>query len=216
LLKVVKSCYSSTHNAKLLLKVQNTNFLVFLISTLKEEIKAKEDKLERNEQLLATVQTENKKLAEPLRKAREQLVELQRQLGSQEKEKSSLSSAQSKLKASLRKIENLTWEVEVLQQKFDRAVRKYLHLKIRYSKLLDATSKRAPFSGERDEIHSKFSSAILEMQQKSGLKYMILEKKISSMREELNIKEAQLHATSSMASDSRGINYIHHCFCDPR
>ena len=46
-------------------------------STLKEEIKSKEEKLERNEQLLATVQTENKKLAEPLRKAKEQLVELQ-------------------------------------------------------------------------------------------------------------------------------------------
>ena len=49
----------------------------YLYSTLKEEIKSKEEKLERNEQLLATVQTENKKLAEPLRKAKEQLVELQ-------------------------------------------------------------------------------------------------------------------------------------------
>ena len=33
------------------------------------------------------------------------------------------------------------------------------------------------------------------MQQKSSLKYMILEKKISAMREELNVKEAQLHAS---------------------
>ena len=32
------------------------------------------------------------------------------------------------------------------------------------------------------------------MQQKSSLKYMILEKKIITMREELNIKDAQLHA----------------------
>ena len=48
---------------------------------MKEEIKGKEDKLERNEQVLATVQGENKKLAEPLRKAKEQVVELQRQLG---------------------------------------------------------------------------------------------------------------------------------------
>ena len=51
------------------------------------------------------------------------------------------------------------------------------------------------FSGERDEIHAKFSSAIIEMQQKSSLKYMILEKKITAMREELNVKEAQLHAS---------------------
>ena len=139
---------------------------------MKEEIKGKEEKLERNEQLLATVQTENKKLAEPLRKAREQLVELQRQLGSQEKEKSALISAQSKLKSSQKKVENLSWEVEVLKQKYDRALR------------------------ERDEIHERFSSAIIDMQQKSGLKYKILERKIVSMREQLDVKDAQLHATS--------------------
>ena len=72
------------------------------------------------------LKAENKKLAEPLRKAREQLVELQRQLGSQEKEKSSLSAAQSKLKISQKKVESLTWEVEVLHQKFERAIRKSL------------------------------------------------------------------------------------------
>ena len=101
--------------------------------------------MERNEQLLATVQTENKKLAEPLRKAKEQLVELQvhidiiylfitkiiiflhlqRQLGSQEKEKGALISATSKLKVSQKKVESLSWEVEVLQQKYDRAISKY-------------------------------------------------------------------------------------------
>ena len=143
-----------------------------MISTLKEEIKGKEDKLERNEQLLATVQSENKKLAEPLRKAREQLVELQRQLGSQEKEKSALISTQSKLKSSQKKVENLSWEVEVLKQKYERALR------------------------ERDEIHERFSSAIIDMQQKSGLKYKILEKKIVAMREQLDVKDAQIHASS--------------------
>ena len=43
--------------------------------------------------------------------------------------------------------------------------------------------------------YAKFSSTIIEMQQKSSLKYMILEKKITAMREELNVKEAQLHAS---------------------
>ena len=99
-----------------------------MISTLKEEIKSKEDKLERNEQMLATVQQENKKLAEPLKKAREQLAEMQRQLGSQEKEKSNLSTAQSKLKIATKHVENLTWETEVLQQKLDRAVGKNLSM----------------------------------------------------------------------------------------
>ena len=103
-----------------------------LFSTLKEEIKSKEEKLERNEQLLATVQSENKKLAEPLRKAKEQLVELQRQLGSQEKEKGALISATSKLKVSQKKVESLSWEVEVLQQKYDRAISKFFNLCYNY------------------------------------------------------------------------------------
>ena len=53
---------------------------------------------------------------------------------------------------------------------------------------------------ERDQIHEKFSSAILEMQQKSSLKYMILEKKISTMREELDVKDAQLYAAITSSS----------------
>ena len=59
---------------------------------------------------------------------------------------------------------------------------------------------------ERNEIHAKFSESILDMQQKSGLKYMVLEKKITSMREELDIKDAQMHeiVKVSQASD-RGI-----------
>ena len=68
-------------------------------------------------------------------------------------------------------------------------VRKYLILNKKYIVQI------FKFSGERDEIHAKFSSAIIEMQQKSSLKYMILEKKITAMREELNVKEAQLHAS---------------------
>ena len=71
---------------------------------MKEEIKGYEDKLERNEQVLATVQGENKKLSEPLKEARDQVADLQRQLGSQEKEKSALISAQSKLKSTKKKV----------------------------------------------------------------------------------------------------------------
>ena len=46
---------------------------------------------------------------------------------------------------------------------------------------------------ERDAIHEKFSSSILDLQQKSSLKYLILEKKIKAMKDDLNIKDAQLH-----------------------
>ena len=35
---------------------------------------------------------------------------------------------------------------------------------------------------EREEIQERFSTAILEIQQKAGLKYMLLEKKILVLR----------------------------------
>ena len=53
-------------------------------------------------------------------------------------------------------------------------------------------------------MQSKFSEAILEMQQKSGLKYLILEKKISAMKEELDVKEAQLHAVVEHGTTKKG------------
>jgi chromosome segregation ATPase len=90
--------------------------------TLKEEIKTKEDRLERNEHLLSSVQQENKKLAEPLKKAKEELSDLQRQLGSQVKQKSAFVSARAKLKVGDKEMENLKWELEVLEQKYERAV----------------------------------------------------------------------------------------------
>ncbi|TRY67797.1 hypothetical protein TCAL_09933 [Tigriopus californicus] len=152
-----------------------------MISTLKEETKQKDEILERNEQLLGTVQQENKKLVEPLKKAKEELSDLQRQLVLYEKEKSALNNARAKLRSSLKKVEELDWELEVLQQKYDRAI------------------------GERDDIQEKFSNAILELQQKSSLKYLVLERKIDAMKNELDVKEAQLHSVLSDVSNSNTI-----------
>ena len=63
------------------------------------------------------------------------------------------------------------------------------------------------FLAERNEIHAKFSESILDMQQKSGLKYMVLEKKITAMREELDVKDAQMHeiVKASQLSDRGNI-----------
>ena len=40
-------------------------------------------------------------------------------------------------------------------------------------------------SGERDDLHAKFSRSVLELQEKSSLKYAVLEKKILTIRKEL-------------------------------
>ena len=123
---------------------------------------------------------ENKKLAEPLKKAREELTDLKRQLGSQEKQKGALVAARAKLKVSDKDIENLKWELEVLQQKYDRAVGK---LVFKTSMLITLMYINRNFwvliPEERDEIHKEFSSSILDLQQKSGLRYLVLQNKVS-------------------------------------
>ena len=40
------------------------------------------------------------------------------------------------------------------------------------------------------------------MQQKSGLKYMVLEKKITAMREEMDVKDAQMHEIVKVSQSS--------------
>jgi uncharacterized protein involved in exopolysaccharide biosynthesis len=50
------------------------------------------------------------------------LSDLQRQLCSQEKQKSALVAARAKLKVCDKEMENLKWELEVLEQKYERAV----------------------------------------------------------------------------------------------
>ena len=64
---------------------------------------------------------------EPLRKAQEELSDLTRQLGTQEKEKSALIAARVKLKVKQKELLDLKWELEVLEQKYERAKRKFIY-----------------------------------------------------------------------------------------
>ncbi|XP_040573564.1 dynein regulatory complex subunit 4 [Lepeophtheirus salmonis] len=150
-----------------------------MISTLKEEIKTKEDKLDRNEKLLSSIQNENKKLSEPLQRTKEQLNELQRQLGTQEKDKKELISTKSKLKSCQKDLESIKWELDVLHQKYDQVC------------------------GERNQLHENFSSAILEIQRKSSLRHSVLEKKIQDMREDLDIKNTLLRKSEGTFSKGK-------------
>ena len=56
------------------------------------------------------------------------------------------------------------------------------------------------FPGDRDDLHEKFSSSVLDLQQKSGLKYAVLERKIVSLRTELDVRDAQLQTVLTQPS----------------
>ena len=85
----------------------------------------------------------------------------------------------------------MIWNIEILEYERNTICSLYLRFKLF-------------FAVDRNEIQSKFSNAILEMQQKSGLKYMVLEKKIAAMREELDIKDAHLHQLSHSDKSGQG------------
>lgn len=54
--------------------------------------------------------------------------------------------------------------------------------------------------GERDDLHDKFVSAVLDLQQKAGMKNMILEKKLVSLEEMLEKRDVQLAEAMSAAN----------------
>ena len=56
---------------------------------------------------------------------------------------------------------------------------------------------------ERDELYSRFVTAIGEVQQKSGLKNVLLEKKLASIHADLEKKEDQFKRVMSADSQKR-------------
>ncbi|CAF4365400.1 unnamed protein product, partial [Adineta steineri] len=71
---------------------------------------------------------------------------------------------------------NSQWEYEVLLQRFE-IIQK-----------------------ERDDLYNKFIKAINEVQQKSSLKNLLLEKKLSTLADSLEKKEAQLNEVLSASN----------------
>merc|ERR1719502_1451317 len=133
-----------------------------LIRSLKEEV------AEMNKKLMFEIAQENKKLSEPLTRALKEVEKLRHELANYQKDKMSLQNAKSRLHVLETQLRDLTWEHEVLEQRFHHVER------------------------ERDELYEKFESTIYDVQQRSGFKNILLERKLHAINESLEKKEAQL------------------------
>ncbi|XP_070985504.1 dynein regulatory complex subunit 4-like [Oncorhynchus clarkii lewisi] len=131
------------------------------------EMKRKEERLEKD---MAEVLLQNKRLTEPLQGAKEEVTELQKQLANYEKDKTSLAGAKARLKVADKEMKDLTWEHEVLEQRFSKV------------------------QVELDDLYKKFTQAIQEVQQKSGFMNLLLERELGALTNTLEKKEAQLNA----------------------
>ncbi|XP_060779220.1 dynein regulatory complex subunit 4 isoform X3 [Neoarius graeffei] len=139
------------------------------ISSLKEEVADMKKKEERLEKVMAEVLQQNKRLTEPLQKATQEVSEMKKQLANYEKDKALLAKVKARLKVSDKELKDLKWEHEVLEERF---------IKVQQ---------------ERDELYQRFNTAILEVQQKSGFKNLLLEKKLEALTNSLEKTEAQLN-----------------------
>lgn len=147
-----------------------------LINTLKDQVEEMKKKEERMEKRMTEVMAENKKLVEPLQKAREEVDDLRRQLSNYEKDKEMLRMTKARLKLMSEDFKSLKWEHEVLEQRFQKT------------------------QDERDELYRKFIKAIHEVQQKSNFKNLLLEKKLAALADTLEKKEAQLNEVLSASN----------------
>ncbi|XP_039619335.1 dynein regulatory complex subunit 4 [Polypterus senegalus] len=147
-----------------------------LINSLKEQVEELKKKDERLQKEMTEAQLQNKKLTERLQKAREEVAELQKQLANYKKDKASLANTKARLKVANKEMSDLKWEHEVLEQRFSKV------------------------QSERDELYQKFVKAIQEVQQKSGFKNLLLERKLLALTETLEKKEAQLNEVLSASN----------------
>lgn len=139
-----------------------------LIKSMKEQMEAMRNNEERMKKQVRELTMENKKYSADLKSLQETSSELNRQLTNYEKDKQILASTKRRLSTVAKDLENLKWENEVLELRFEKC------------------------QSERDELHSRFVSAIFELQQKTGLKNVFLEKKLEKLSELLEQREAQI------------------------
>jgi growth arrest-specific protein 8 len=140
-----------------------------LINSLKEQVEEMKRKEERSEKLMVEITNENKRLLEPLNKALSEVEDLRKQLASHDKDKSSLQASKARIRVMEDEKKALDWEHEVLRQRF------------------------AQVEKERDELYERFLASVHEVQQKSGLRNLLLERKLETLSEALEKKEAQLN-----------------------
>merc|ERR1719478_1759649 len=130
-----------------------------LIRSLKEEVAEMKKKEISNEKLMFEIAQENKKLSEPLTRALKEVEKLRHELANYQKDKMSLQNAKSRLHVLETQLRDLTWEHEVLEQRFHHVEK------------------------ERDELYEKFESTIYDVQQKSGFKNVLLERKLMAIKD---------------------------------
>lgn len=147
-----------------------------LIKSLKEEVAEMKKKDAEAEREMTLIAQENKRMSEPLKKALQDRSDLQEAKGRYGEELDALSTTKASLLVLEQELAAGQWEHEVLSQRFEKV------------------------KAERDELHARFQATVYDVQQKSGFKNLLLERKLTAMNEALEQKEAQLNEVVARAN----------------
>jgi len=139
-----------------------------LIKRLKEEHSEIKKRENDNAKQMFDLEQRNKQLKEPLKRAHQDVERLEADLAAYEEDKKKLAAVKDKIKQAETLLHRMEFQHEVLQQQLGSVTR------------------------QREELYEKFQHSIYEVQQKSGLKNLILEKKIDAIEEALETTEAQV------------------------
>merc|ERR1712187_337629 len=139
-----------------------------LIKRLKEEHSDIKKRENADAKHMFDLEQRNKQLKEPLKRAHADVERLTLELQAYAEDKKILAAVKEKIKHSETMLKRMEFQHEVLQQQLGTV------------------------STERDELYGKFQHAIYDVQRKSGLKNLILEKKIDAVEEALETTEAQV------------------------
>ncbi|XP_053934829.1 dynein regulatory complex subunit 4-like isoform X1 [Cuculus canorus] len=134
------------------------------INLLKEEMEKMKMREKQWRKERAELLSQNKELKEMLESTQKQAFELKKKLARCEYDQD----AKGHLKITQKELKDLQWEHEVLVQRFSKV------------------------QAERDELYQKFTKAIQEVQQKTGFKNLLLERKLRGLHSILEGKEVEL------------------------
>ena len=146
-----------------------------LIGSLKEQMEEFKERAEKNEKIVSEVTAENRRLVVPLQEAKSEVAELRKRMENVERDRAALKRYQKRCETVEKLMNNQKWELEEVKL------------------LLDNTTE------ERDSLKLRFEEAILELQQKTGLKNVLLERKIALLEQETEKREAVLGEVLTVA-----------------
>lgn len=120
----------------------------------------------------------------------QEVESLRQQLSNYDKDKVTLQLTKQRLLHADKQLKNIEWEKEVLSQRFGKV------------------------ESERDDLYKRFEASILEVQQKTGLKGMLLERKVEALNDALEKKQTQLAEVLAASNlDSPTLQSVRFIYC---